>query len=123
MKAYKINIMPYDFEERNEKNEISLRKIYITFALPRHLMNPNLGGVADQRTGQMNPPQGFDPIEIGYIAQRIEQCKDPYVIVNSNELEILKKRIKVIAPYFFYDSFEMIKRVMDAEETILEEAK
>lgn len=128
MKAYKIIIDPYEYEIRKQEvnkplNEGAIEKkiMYVKYELPRQLCNPQLGTVIEK--GQSIPHKEFDLLEIGPLAQRIEQTDGPYMIVNSQELDILKKRVKIISNYFGYFYVEMFLRIMNAKETVLEESE
>lgn len=117
MKAYKIQVDPYDIENvsLDEKGEELKNKkiLYPKFELPRILCNPNLGATTDGKKGK--PSQEFDLMEIGPISQKIEQAKDIFVTVNGNELDILKKRLKIISSFFGYNHYEMFRRILEAQ--------
>lgn len=128
MKAYQIIVNPYEYDikkpmvdESSKQDDIEKKTMYVKFELPRQLCNPQLGMVNEK--GQNVPHKEFDLMEIGPLAQRIEQTDKPYVIMNSQEMDILKKRVKVISRYFGYSYVEMFLRVVNAKETILEEPK
>lgn len=117
MKAYKIEVNPYDVEIKKQlpdgTEETVTRAVPIRYFLPRHLCNADLGSRTEGNKGL--PHKDFDLMILGPIAQKIEQEKNSHVIVSKEELEVLKKRVQVISQYFGYDSFEMFRRVMDAE--------
>lgn len=129
MKAYNIVVEPYEYEmEEPKKNEFGdlikgkTKTIYFTYELPRILCNPNLG-VKENAKGDLIPVKDFDFMDMGAIAHKIERCTNPYLTVNTNEWELLKKRVKQIANFCDYRYFEMFSRIINAKETILEEVK
>ena len=114
MKAYKFQIDPYEIKYQIEKNgelEDKTKMIIMKYELPRHLCNGAIGGEGQK------PAKGFDLMDLGPIAQRIEQCKDIQVEVNQNELDILKKRVDVISKSggFGFNYYEMFRRVLEAQ--------
>ncbi len=118
MKAYKIDVNPYDvqFKKQNPDGteETTTRTVAIRYFLPRHICNADLGSRMEGNKGM--PHKDFDLMVLGPIAQKIEQEKNSHVIVSKEEWEALKKRVQVISQYFGYDSFEMFRRVIDAEQ-------
>ena len=117
MKAYKIEVSPYDVEIKkmlpDGTEETTKRTVAVRYFLPRHLCNADFGSRIEGNRGI--PHKDFDLMVLGPIAQKIEQEKNSHVVVSKEEWEALKKRVQVISTYFGYDSFEMFRRVMDAE--------
>ncbi len=127
MKAYKLQLDPYEVEiaglstDGNSEN-IKKRNINVKFELSRILMNPNLGGGEDKEK-KFKPSREFDWMELGSICQRIGSCPDIFLTINERELEILKKRIKIVSPYFGYTNYEMFRRVLEAQNIEMVEKK
>jgi len=123
IKAYKIQIDPYEIKYQIEKNgelEDKTKMVIMKYELPRHLCNGAIGGEGQK------PAKDFDLMEIGPIAQRIEQCADIQVTVNQHELDVLKKRVNVIGKSggFGFNYFEMFRRVLEAQPVdLVEEVK
>lgn len=118
MKAYKIRLDAYDSYSKDEKGEKIKRSICVKWELPHILCNPGLSKAADGK-----PDKNFDLLEIGPIAQKIEQCKDLFLEVSPQEWEILKKRIKQVSSLFGYANYEMFRRVMEAQPVDMIENK
>ena len=109
MKAYKIQVDPYEIiVSENGKEET--KNLYMKFELPRILCNPNLGLDKDSK-----PSKDFDLMELGPIAQKIEQCKEVLLTVSEFELKVLKKRVEVVSKYFGYAQYEMFRRINEAQ--------
>lgn len=128
MKAWKIDMTPYDYEQDEIKEDgtehVVKKSMPIKYKLPRILCNPNLR--IDPK--KQEPDKDFDLMEIGPIAQRMEMSSDFtetssdfHVTVTKQELEILKKRIKAVSKFFGYIQYEMFRRVTEAEEIELQE--
>lgn len=113
MKAYKIQVDPYDIEmsildEKGEEKK-KMKAMHPKFELPRILCNATIGSENRQ------PPRDFDLMEIGPIAQKIEQEKDIFVTVSEEQLKTLKKRIEFLSRFISYGHYEMFRRVLEAQ--------
>ncbi len=120
MKAYKIQVDPYDYEIVTSKEDASKkegRTLQMKFELPIILCNPSLGS-----DNPSKPAKDFNLMEIGPVSQRIRQCTDVFLNVNENELEILKKRIGAISKFYGYNYYEMFRRIQEAQPVDMVEA-
>lgn len=121
IKGYKIDVKDYPFQVMGEEGKEETETMRVRYQLPLILCNPNIG--ARQEGNMIEPNQEFKLMEIGAIAQRIEQAKEGFIIVNQNEYDILKKRMEVVSRYYGYSAYEMFRRIKDAKETTLLESE
>lgn len=112
-------VFDIDPETGEPKREEKTILVPVQIHLPLMLCNPQI--VADPKAGVKDG--GFNLYEIGVIAKKIENCKTEHITLDKEEYMILKKRMEVVAQRLSYKFFEMVRRVMEAEQVELGEVK
>ena len=65
---------------------------------------------------------GRDILKVGKLADKIEECKEENVLLSFDEYEKLSKAMDVVRG-LGKESREFVKRILEAEDTELEEKK